>query len=486
VSDVAGRAGGAAAAAVLAATAAVLVVYSQVALVAVASVAAVVVLFAAGAVLRTHVRARPRPAALEAPAADEASELRLPRALFYVGILFVGQLTLRPAFGLTLSDWLFLASLGTTVAVLAVSRRSLWAPLPGLVVIGAVLFSIGAVVSSYTADDWVASLAVLIRFVYLTLLWFWLAMILLRSVRHVAIAVVLWVTSAAVTGAGALLQLAAGDVIPGGDVAHGRMTGFTEHVNDLGGVTAIALVPAVALAVRLAHGHRAVAGATVLLVCVAIGLMLSGSVGGGVAALAGVAIWLAIGGASKRAFAVFAVGAAVLMLAVSYQSDAGSPSFRERVVAVTADPALEQSTFWSRLDSFRAAWDSISANPLVGVGLDAESTRLPEFGEQVHNMLLLQWHAAGLLGVAGLVLILLGIFGRGLAVARGAPGALQLALATALLASFVSFVTFGMGAPMTYKRYGWLSAALILALAHASSSRRAGAGDLAYGRPAAE
>jgi O-antigen ligase len=417
---------------------------------------------------------------------EEPSELRFPRALFYLGVLFVGQLTVRPAFGLTLSDWFFLAALGATLAILAASRRPLWAPLPSLVVVGALLFSAGGVLSSYAAADWTASLAVLVRFVYLTLVWFWLAMMLLRSVRQVAIALSLWVVSAAVTGAGALLQLAAGDVIPGGDVAHGRMTGFTEHVNDLGGVTAIALVPAVALAVRLARGRRAVAGATVLLLFVTIGLMLSGSVGGGVAALAGLCVWLAVGGVGKRAFAVFAVGAAVLMLAVSYQSDAGAPSFRERVAAVTADPALEQSTFWSRLDSFRAAWDSISGNPLVGVGLDQESTRLPEFGEQVHNMLLLQWHAAGLLGVAGLVLIVLGIFGCGLAVARGVLGSLQLVVATALLSSFVSFVTFGMGAPLTYKRYGWLSAALILALAHASSSGRSSYGGAAAGRPRAE
>jgi O-antigen/teichoic acid export membrane protein/O-antigen ligase len=402
----------------------------------------------------------------------DADGLRLPRLAYYLGLLFMGQLTLRPALNFTLSDWLFLVSLLLTLAILGMTHRRLGAAIPRLLLVGAGFIALGGLTASYVAEDWLGSLAVTLRLLYLTVAWFWLAVVLLRTIRQVATAVAMWVASAAVSGAAAGVQLIFGDVVPGGRIDAGRLTGFTDHVNDLGGLTAVALVPALALAVY--GGRRGLFGLVrySLLLFVAAGLVLSGSVGGLIAATAGVFVWLAAARPARRIWVVALVGVAAIVVLARLQGSAGAPTPVERVLTVADQDRLEAATLWTRLDSYRLAWDAIQDQPLVGVGLDQESTVIPELGVPVHNLFLGFWLSAGILGAVGILLVLVELARIAVRNVRAAQEPVAAVLAPALLASFGAFVVYGLGAPIDYKRYGWVAAALLLAFA-ACSARKA-------------
>ena len=406
------------------------------------------------------------------PDAEEARHLRLPRLFYYLGLLFIGQLTFRPALGLTLSDWLFLVALIVTLAILALTHEHLRASMPSVVLVGAVLVALGALTASFVAEDWVVSLAVTLRLLYLTIAWFWLGTVLLRSVRQIATAVTMWVASAALSGGAAVVQFVFGDVLPTARGDSGRLTGFTDHVNDLGGLSAVALVPALALAVHGVARGRVRILHYILLGLVVAGLLLSGSVGGFVAATAGLLVWLAATRPARRVWVVAVVGAVAVLVLAKVQADAGAPTPLERVTTVTGEEGVESATLWTRLDSYRLAWEEIASGPVVGVGMDEASSIIPQLGQPVHNIFLGFWHSAGILGVFGILTIVVAIAHLGVRTVRlttGTPTAPV--LAPALLASFAAFVVFGMGAPILYKRYGWVAAALILALA-AWSARR--------------
>jgi O-antigen ligase len=272
------------------------------------------------------------------------------------------------------------------------------------------------------------------------------------------------------------------------------MTGFTPHMTDLGGITSLALAPALWLATR-ARGwgvERLVALATV--VFIGAGLVLSGSVGSMLAAGAAVFVWLACSAIRFRSLAIVVVLTGLVALSsllVLEQVGGISPATRlQRVVEAEG----EEGSLWSRLDAYQAAWEVIGRNPYVGVGLDDKSSRVDVMGlellsdgsviytrHQVHNLLLGSWHGAGLLGVLGVLAILLGTLYIGIASLLRATSEEERLLAAALLASFAGFVVFAQGTVVLYQRYGWIGSALLIVLWVQQNRRHA---DAAEHRPA--
>jgi O-antigen/teichoic acid export membrane protein len=245
--------------------------------------------------------------------AEPIPNLRFPRALYYGGLLFIGQLTIRPFLTLTLSDWLFFACLLTTCAVLLVHRSQVWVPLPRLLLFGVLLFAAGGVLSSFSSDAPMESVGVIVRIVYLTVVWFWLGTVVLQKMEHVRKAALFWMISVAVAGAGAVAQQFDPEIIPGGKVEWGRATGFTENMNDLGGLTSAAFVPALMLFMTRGRSVGRDALRALLLVLVAAGLLLSGSVGSLIAAAVATGVWLTWQHMSGRQIVRLAIlGAGVL------------------------------------------------------------------------------------------------------------------------------------------------------------------------------
>lgn len=390
---------------------------------------------------------------------------RRARYLFYLGAGTIGLLTVRPAAALTLSDWIFFACLGVTTVVLLTARSDRDYLVPATVTVGVGLFAAGGLVSSFGAIATIQSLSIVARLVYLTVVWFWLATVVLETREHVRNAAIAWVGSVALSSSGALLQYLYGDVIPGGDSAWGRMTGFTPHYNHLGGLVAIAMAPALMLAVDASQRRVRIVGlASVALL--GAGLLLSGSVGGLLATVTAVVFWLVVRGVTLRTgarlAAVVVAGAAVLVL--SGAASVADPLHRiERVTSAEEAAAGTGGTLYTRLEGYEEAWARIREQPLIGVGLDEPSSQAVLGPKLVHNMIINQWFSGGILALIGIVVIVGGVVLTGLRVARAATGE-DRAFALALLASVWAFIVFGMGEPILFVRYGWFPAALLITL----------------------
>ena len=403
-------------------------------------------------------------------AAAEDARFQVARVAYYAGAATIGLLTLRPALEFTTSDLIFLASLGLAAVVVLTHGLALPFLVPRAIVIGVTLFAVGGLLSSVSAVDPSASVMVVARVVYLTLVWFWLGTIVLQTREHVRTALAAWVASAAASSAGAVLQFFAGDVIPGGTVHFGRMSGFTPQLNVLGGLAATAFVPSLMLAV---DGHRRVARALGVvstgLLCA--GLLLSGSVGGMLAAAVAATLWLVLRGVGPRVVLVLGALAVSALLLMSASGTTDAPSPVKRVLNVTSEEEARSGrggTIYYRLEGFSDAWNRIERQPLVGVGLDEAST-LEVTTKAVHNILLGPWLAAGLLGAVGIVVLFIGSFATGVRVLKHSPLAFRSATA-ALLAAIVAFAQFALGEPILYVRYGWFPVALLIAL-HAQRRR---------------
>jgi O-antigen ligase len=249
------------------------------------------------------------------------------------------------------------------------------------------------------------------------------------------------------------------------------MPGLTQHVNDLGGLTAIALVPAVMLATRpnLAQGWRALR--IVVMGLVVAGLILSGSVTGFVSAAVGLALWFLFLGRRGRILLALGVVAVVAVAVAGLQLTSHGRSPLQRLEQVTATNGSEAGTFATRIALDEQAIQVVEHNPLVGVGLDAADAR-DRIGNFAHNMLLGAWMGAGLLGIFGIVLALAAVASVGLRAVRAASDQEERILARALAIAFVVFLVFGMAVPLLYQRYAWMPAALLVAL-RAQQLRRA-------------
>src|SRR5262249_32907038 len=200
------------------------------------------------------------------------------------------------------------------------------------------------------------------------------------------------------------------------------------------------------------------------------GLVLSGFVGGFLAAIVGLVLWFGLGRLHPRLLLmVFAAGIGLFLL-VETQRSIGAPVLLERITTVI-EPNDSKATLWSRVETYKAAWHEIKHNPLVGVGLSLGGTETAT-GDAVHNALLGARFEAGLFGALGMLIMLLSVFLLGRKAIMQACSRREWLIALCLFASFSAFFVYAMGAPVLYQRYGWVSAALLLALG--TQQRRGG------------
>jgi O-antigen ligase len=425
-----------------------------------AAAAGVIVAFAGGAwLLGAEPRTRSTHEAL--PAADATILFRVPRVAFLLGLLLIGQLTVRPIYSTTVSDYLFLVALVAMLGAMVLSREPQLGFLPSGLVAGALLFGIGACLSAFSSDTAGAAIGVTTRFLYLALVWVWVATIVLRRIVDVRTGVALWVISLSVSGTAAIAQFLLGDVVPDTDTAFGRMTGTAQHVNDLGGSAAVALVAAVGLALTSSAGRWLRLMGSVGTVLITSGLILSGSIGAMIAAVVGVAVAAAVT-RRKRAFGAAAIVIAVAaIVTTSVQPPESAATLAGRLDTVSGP----SGTLHARLDVFQLAWHHIEESPLIGVGLGfdprASGAALPDL---IHNAFLSTWYQGGLFAFVGLVVITLVGLRVGLRAVQDAGTTDERLLAGSLLGSFATYIVFGLGTPALYERYGWVPVALVVAL----------------------
>jgi O-antigen/teichoic acid export membrane protein/O-antigen ligase len=395
---------------------------------------------------------------------------RVPRLLYYLGLVLLGLLTLRAGGQVTFSDVLFLFSFLLACAELVIVRRHVAIRLPLLLLLGMAIFSFGGLVSTFQSYEYVRSTGVIVRLIFLTVFWFWLGTVVLNRREHVLKATNLWVASAAISGSAAVVQLLIGNVIPGATALGGRMTGFTTHPNDLGGLTCIAFVPALMLAARQSMPAPRRLFSYVVLLLVAAGLILSGSVGAVLAAAAATFVWFAFQRTSVQTILVFATIGLSVIAVTTVQGMRGAPTPLERFDIVTSGTSEGGAvgSVQERIVVYRSAANAIEENPFVGVGLDLTSVTKP-FGEEnykydVHNLIIGLWYKTGLFGLAGMLIAFVAVFRTGWMTILRSLSESERRLAVALVSSAVAFIAYAMTAPVLFSRYGWISAALLFAL----------------------
>jgi O-antigen ligase len=413
------------------------------------------------------------PAPLEAASATrvpQLPDLRVARALYYLGLVLIGLLTVRVSYTVTFSDVFFLFSVMIAAAELVIARRDVPIRIPLLLLGGMAIFTVGGLLSSLGSYSALKSMAVVVRLIFLTVFWFWLGTLVLNRQSHVRKAIVLWVTSAAICGSGAVLQFMVGDVLPNTHMIYGRATGFTGHPNDLGGVTAIAFVPALMLSAREGLSLPARLLSYLLFVLVMAGLVLSGSVGALIAAVAAVVVWFALNRRTGRSLAVLAVILGVAVAITAVQSVRGAQTPLDRFHSVTAESSGPSGagSLESRIRTYRVAAKSIRNDPFIGVGLDLVSVTKPfgiiSYEYDVHNLVIGTWYKAGLFGMIGIVVAILALLKVGWQATVAARGDGERTMVAALLSAVAAFIVFAMGAPVLFSRYGWIAGALLLAL----------------------
>ncbi len=344
--------------------------------------------------------------------------------------------------------------------------------LPFLLLIGVALFSLGGFVSTFESYQALKSTAVIARLVLLTVFWLWLGTVVLRRQEHMTKAIGCWVTSAAICGGGAIMQLLLGDVIPNASIDGGRATGFTGHANDLGALTAVAFVPALMLASRPRIAAASRVWFYLLLLLVAAGLILSVSIGALIGAVCAVVVWLVFQRPSIHSMLALTTLVACVVALVTLQSIRGAPDPLERFETATSTSSqagvVQVGSVYQRFGTYRVAIDRIMEDPFVGVGLDLLSVARP-FGVEayeydVHNLVIGLWYKTGLIGLLGILIALLAIGQSGWRAISESISASERTIAVALGSSFVAFVVFAMTAPILFTRLGWISGALVLAL----------------------
>lgn len=392
---------------------------------------------------------------------DTSRSYRTPRFFFYLGLLFIGQTILRPALSFTLSDWFFLISFFLTTSE-SLLRRKLETRFPPYMILGLFLFTIGGIVSSCFAKLPLMSVLALLKYLYLIVVWFWLGTVLLEKPEHVYTAILFWTSSAALSGFGALMQIFWGDIIPGTSPSHSRMTGLTEHVNDLGGLTSIALIPAIMM---LTHFQKTIWRFIYSWICVimiAIGLVLSVSMSGVTALLVSLIVWLSVNKITFRNITILSSSSVLFIAAISLQSRSKGVSILSRLYDIFNN-GFSLLTLQTRVDTYSAAWEAICKNPLLGVGL-GPNVGLTKTGDVVHNIFLANWFESGLFGFLGILLILGAIGLKAYNGIRSPNRRPDKILGVALFSSYIAFLVLGLAQPIYYKRFGWISAALLMAL----------------------
>ena len=156
-----------------------------------------------------HARAfRQRVARPEGPAPDDPDDdaFAVPRRLYYGGVLLLGFLVLRAGGQATLSDLIFLASFGLASAEFVILRRRVPMTLPFVLLVGVGLFTLGGLLSTFESYEPLESMAVIVRLVFLMVVWFWLSTVVLRKQAYITRAIGFWCASAALAGGGAILR----------------------------------------------------------------------------------------------------------------------------------------------------------------------------------------------------------------------------------------------------------------------------------------
>ena len=265
-----------------------------------------------------------------------------------------------------------------------------------------------------------------------------------------------------------------------GQQVEGRLTGTLADPNEFAAFLVPALLIAGALAATAANVVRRMAFVGVAMVC-GVGILLTGSRGGIIAALAALAAWLVFGG--RWRFKVLAAAAVIGVVAIAYLNAYADPATRDRVMQVTAQDELASDGGTGRTDIWRVGLRAFDDNPVRGAGVGNYTEATPRYLDQpglvrrsdfffetpkvAHNMYLQVLVEVGIVGMALLGIALLLVIASTVRAARAfrrrGDDQMEL-LSRSLFAGLVGTLAADFFLSGQYQRALWILAGLALAL----------------------
>jgi hypothetical protein len=377
-----------------------------------------------------------------------------------------------------LSDALFfLAAVTIVVKMLTGNDRDL-APASArrgssLIIVGTLLLLVGGTLSSLRSWTPVESMTVVLRFAWITLVWFWLMRTVCRDREDLYRLLRAWKASALISAGAAVLGLMGIAFVS--DVNGDRQTALAGHPNHLGAHLTATFVLFLLAVPRPASSdsRRARWGWIIALALVTIAIFSTGSMTALFASASGA---LAVGAAflvtrtgqvvrRRRSplaplFLVLLLGVGLLVLASSDLPVVDRISrYREGDVYVveSVDSRGDQNSLvTSRFDDFL----------VVGLGLSSYSGPASDLNETdaernygVHNMHLGLLYQAGLPAVLGVLLVLATAARQLTTLLRRVDAELYL-VALALLGGFVAVNATSLFQPISFDRFFWMPVAL--------------------------
>jgi O-antigen ligase len=183
---------------------------------------------------------------------------------------------------------------------------------------------------------------------------------------------------------------------------------------------------------------------------------------GALSLVASMLTWSLLSRFSPKNIIILSVSAVFFFAAISIQNYYDGTTIISRVYNIS-DDGFSSLTLQTRLDTYAAAWEQISKNPFIGIGL-GPNIGITKTGYVVHNIFLLNWFESGLFGILGILIILGAVVIISFRGIRDPQKKAVHIIGIALFSSFIAFLVLGIAQPIYYKRFGWISAALLLSL----------------------
>jgi hypothetical protein len=248
----------------------------------------------------------------------------------------------------------------------------------------------------------------------------------------------------------------------------GRSLGLTDHYNSLGTALAAAVPLALLWQPYGARTRRSDQARLIVVLVLFAGIGVSGSMTAFGSAVVGVAVSLALGttlgvrsGSARTVLypLLGLIAGAILMVAGVVELPV-----LERFTKLREGNAYVTDSAESRGEMAAIAVEGAVESPLVGVGLDNKSGRrevTDDRSASTHALFLRLVYEAGILGLAGLVIILLAVSRQCTVLLLKTVGSRTHWVSIGLVGSMVAVCTNALFSPILYERFFWVSFGLV-------------------------
>lgn len=388
--------------------------------------------------------------------------MNLAKLFFYLGLVTIGQLTFRILPTVTISDLFFIIALCIMAFINIKSQRLSLAFIKtgGFLYLGIFLYSLSALLTAFFSENELDNITQIIKLLFSSLGLIYITFNIIKSEKDIIFSILCLGLSGAINGMGALSQaIISPDIIPNTEAYYQRMTGFTQHVNDLNSMESVLIYILLSLVILKKKIDKLLP--LILLAFSFLGIVLSGSTSGLLGLAVAMLLWLLTQKASLSKILGITTILLSSFLLISLQSLLTDSSFQDQIDRVFAGGDSYESTSASRFDTYKYASKSILTNIFIGKGISSGGSKT-EDGLAVHNILINAWYETGILGFLGMGLIITSIYIISYKALKKASYKKIKILLLGIHGSIIVFIVYSMTAPVLVQRHLWIIVAIAL------------------------